>query len=77
MFASFNPVALDQACADACMKAAPMPNSQLSDNLAKPDWHHHHDHFLDSNPNVDWKTTLEHAEKIGLGTREYELVRVR
>ena len=77
MFASFDPVALDQACADACMKAAPMPNSQLSDNLAKPDWHHHHDHFLDSNPNVDWKTTLEHAEKIGLGTREYELVRVR
>ena len=77
MFASFNPVALDQACADACMKAAPMPNSQLSDNLAKPDWHHHHDHFLDSNPNIDWKTTLEHAEKIGLGTREYELVRVR
>ena len=77
MFASFDPVALDQACADACMKAAPMPNSQLSDNLAKPDWHHYHDHFLDSNPNVDWKTTLEHAEKIGLGTREYELVRVR
>lgn len=77
MFASFDPVALDQACADACMKAAPMPNSQLSDNLAKPDWQHHHDHFLDSNPNVDWKTTLEHAEKIGLGTREYELVRVR
>lgn len=77
MFASFDPVALDQACADACMKAAPMPNSQLSDNLAQPDWHHHHDHFLDSNPNVDWKTTLEHAEKIGLGTREYELVRVR
>ena len=77
MFASFDPVALDQACADACMKAAPMPNSQLSDNLAKPDWHHHHDHFLDSNPNVDWKTTLEHAEKIGLGKREYELVRVR
>ena len=77
MFASFDPVALDQACADACMKAAPMPNSQLSDNLAKPDWQHNHDHFLDSNPNVDWKTTLEHAEKIGLGTREYELVRVR
>ena len=77
MFASFDPVALDQACADACMKAAPMPNSQLSDNLAKPDWQPHHDHFLDSNPNVDWKTTLEHAEKIGLGTREYELVRVR
>ena len=75
MFASFDPVALDQACADACLKADPMPNSQLSDNLAKPDWHHHHDHFMDSNPNVRWKETLEHAEKIGLGTREYELIK--
>ena len=72
---SFDPVALDQACADACLKADPMPNSQLSDNLAKPDWHHHHDHFMDSNPNVRWKETLEHAEKIGLGNREYELIK--
>ncbi len=74
MFASFDPVALDQACVDACMKQEPLPNSQLSDNLAKPGWHHHHDHFKDSNPNVSWKETLEHAEKIGHGTREYELI---
>ena len=73
-FASFDPVALDQACVDACLRSAPMPNSQLSDNLSKPDWHHHHDHFFDSNPNIRWKETLEHAEKIGLGTREYELI---
>ena len=74
IFASFDPVALDQACVDACLHATPMPNSQLSDNLADPHWHHHHDNFLDSNPNVRWKETLEHAEKIGLGTREYELI---
>ncbi len=77
MFASFDPVALDQACVDACQRTAPLPNSQLSDNLAKPDWHHYHDHFMDSNPNVHWKETLEHAEKIGLGTREYELVKIK
>ena len=77
MFASLDPVAIDQACVDACQKAAPNPNSQLSDNLAKPDWNHHHDHFMDSNPNVHWKETLEHAEKIGLGTREYELVKLK
>ena len=76
IFASFDPVALDQACVDACLHATPMPNSQLSDNLADPHWHHHHDNFLDSNPNVRWKETLEHAEKIGLGTREYELINV-
>ena len=77
MFASFDPVALDQACADACLKATPLPNSQLADNLAKPDWHHHHDHFLDNNPNIHWKETLEHGEKIGMGTRNYELVTIK
>ena len=77
IFASFDPVALDQACVDACLHATPMPNSQLSDNLADPHWHHHHDNFLDSNPNVRLKETLEHAEKIGLGTREYELIQMK
>ena len=77
IFASFDPVALDQACVDACLHATPMPNSQLSDNLADPHWHHHYDNFLDSNPNVRWKETLEHAEKIGLGTREYELIQMK
>ena len=77
MLASFDPVALDQACADLCLAAEPIRNSQLGDNLAKPDWHHHHDHFLDSNPNVRWKNTLAHGEKIGLGTRSYELITVR
>lgn len=77
IFASFDPVALDQACVDACLHATPMPNSQLSNNLADPHWHHHHDNFLDSNPNVRWKETLEHAEKIGLGTREYELIQMK
>ena len=77
MFASVDPVAADQAAVDMCLKATPMPNSQLSDNLAKSDWHCHHDNFMDSNPNVHYKETLEHAEKIGLGTREYELVKLK
>lgn len=77
MFASFDPLALDQACADACLKAAPLPGSQLSDNMAKPDFEDHHDHFVNSTPASEWRTCLEHAEKIGLGTREYELVTVK
>lgn len=76
MFASFDPVALDQACVDACLKQTPIRNSQLGDNLAKEDWEHHHDHFMDSNPNIRYKETLEHAEKIGIGTREYELITI-
>ena len=77
MLASFDPVALDQACVDLCQQATPFRNSQLGDNLAKPDWHHYHDHFKDSNPNVHWKETLAHGEKIGLGTREYDLIVVK
>ena len=77
MFASFDPVAIDQACVDACQKLTPFTDSQLGENLAKPNWHHHHDHFLDSNPNVHWKETLEHSEKIGIGTREYELINMK
>ena len=74
MLASFDPVALNMACVDLCEKQTPIRNSQLGDNLAKPDWHHYHEHFKDNNPNVAWKETLEHAEKIGLGTRSYELI---
>ena len=73
MFASFDPVALDQACADACLKATPIENSQLGEHLTEPGWNCHHDHFKDSNPNIEWQATLDQAEKIGLGTRQYEL----
>ena len=77
MLASFDPVALDQACADLCIAAEPMPNSQLSDNLNKPGWQRLEDPFRNSNPNTRWRETLAHGEKIGLGTREYELIRIR
>lgn len=77
MFASFDPLALDQACVDACMAAAPLPNSQLSDNMAKPGFQDHHDYFTNSTPESDWHTCLEHSEKIGLGSRKYELIVVK
>lgn len=77
LFASFDPIALDQACADACQQAEPLANSQLGDHLAQPDWHHHHDVFMDSNPNVHWQETLEHGEKIGIGSRAYELIKLK
>lgn len=77
MLASFDPVALDQACVDLCQKASPIRNSQLGDNMASPHFHDHGDVWLNSNPNVAWKETLEHAEKLGLGTREYELITMK
>ena len=65
---------LDQACVDACLKAEPMPNSQLSDNMSRPDFVDHHDHFTNSTPESEWQSCLEHADKIGLGSRDYELI---
>lgn len=77
MFASFDPLALDQACVDACMAADPLPGSQLAENLAKADFHDHHDHFTNSRPESEWQSCMAHAEKIGLGTRSYELITVK
>jgi len=74
MFASFDPVALDQACADACLRQQPIPGSQLDDNLHKPGFCDHHDHFKNSTPESEWESCLEHAEKIGLGSRSYILI---
>ena len=74
MFVSTDPLALDQACVDACLAAQPMPGSQLAKHLADPAFHDHHDHFINSTPESEWRSCLEHAEKIGLGSREYELI---
>ncbi|NLM06544.1 MAG: DUF362 domain-containing protein [Tissierellia bacterium] len=74
MFASFDPVALDQACADACLKAEPLRNSVLGDNLASGQAVDKHDHFKNTTPESEWETQLIHGEKIGLGRRDYDLI---
>lgn len=77
MFASTDPLAIDQACVDACLKQEPLPNTQLTDQMAKEDFCDHHDHFENVTPNAEYKTCLAHAAKIGLGNREYELTTVK
>ncbi|MBQ8862527.1 MAG: 4Fe-4S ferredoxin, partial [Clostridia bacterium] len=77
MFASTDPLALDRACVDACLKQKPLPGSQLADNMAKHDFCDHHDHFKNSRPESEWRSCLEHAEKIGLGTSQYELIEMK
>lgn len=72
MLASFDPVALDQACADLVNAAAPLENSMLCESERK-----HGDHFKDIFPETDWETCLAHAEAIGLGERQYELITVK
>ena len=75
MFVSKDPLALDQACVGACLAATPLPGSQLYDRMQQPDFHDHHDHFTNSTPESEWKSCLEHAAKIGIGSREYELIK--
>ncbi|MEG1658819.1 MAG: DUF362 domain-containing protein [Oscillibacter sp.] len=73
MFASFDPVALDQACADAVNAQPAMPGSALFD---APCDHTDPDHLHAAHPDTDWRLCLEHGEKLGLGTRQYELIRI-
>lgn len=73
--ASFDPVALDQACADM-VNAAPILRGSRIDEKSKNNDKNTHDRFALAHPDTDWKTGLEHAVKIGLGKREYELIEV-
>lgn len=76
MFASFDPVALDQACVDACLRQQPIRGSLLDDRMHEEGFVDHHDHFVNTTPESEWESCLEHAEKIGLGSRSYELITV-
>ncbi|SDM69123.1 hypothetical protein SAMN04488502_106226 [Dendrosporobacter quercicolus] len=77
MFASFDPVALDMACADMANKAVALPDSYLAEQLEK---RHHtageQDHFHITHPETNWLSCVEHAEKLGLGSRQYELIEI-
>lgn len=74
MLASFDPVAIDQACVDLCNKAKPNENSQLGEQLKlhAPSGNV----FLDSNSHTNSESALRHAEEIGLGKRDYELIKM-
>ena len=73
MFASFDPVALDMACVDAVNAQTPLRGSAADDEHAKA---HVHDHFQRLHPDTNWRSCLEHGEKIGIGTRDYELIKI-
>ncbi len=71
ILASKDPVAIDQASVDlvngmpaadeCCIKTAKGPGD---------------DKFMDIYPTIDWNVQLQHAENIGIGSREYELISV-
>ena len=68
MFASFDPVALDQACADAVMAQRPLAGSALAETGRR-----RRDYFRALYPKIDWEIALDHGVRLGLGSRTYEL----
>ncbi len=71
MFASFDPVALDMACADAVNRQSVVAGSVLEQMP-----HLTGDRFTDTHPETNWLSAIEHAEKLGIGTAEYELIEI-
>jgi len=69
--ASIDPVALDQACADLVNNARGNQESAL-----KAGHEPGGDKFRGCWPDIPWQVQLEHAEKVGLGSRKYELVKL-
>ncbi len=62
ILASFDPVAIDQASVDLVNKTeGPLKGE---------------DKFKTLYPEVDWTVQLDHAEKIGLGSRKYEIINI-
>jgi uncharacterized Fe-S center protein len=70
ILASRDPVALDQACVDLVIGSPGVAGSALKALAPGAD------KFKDIYPQVDWPIQLEYAEQLGLGYREYELVKV-
>jgi uncharacterized Fe-S center protein len=68
--ASRDPVALDQACVDLLNKSPHLPSSCLKGE------EHYPDKIRAVYPKLDWERQLIHAEEVGLGAREYEMVEI-
>lgn len=75
MFASFDPIALDQACVDA-VNAMPVTSNCVINDPHHDCGHGSEDRFVLAHPDTNWASTLEHGEMLGLGSREYELVKL-
>jgi len=69
--ASGDPVAIDQSCADLVNGARGNEGSALQSGHEAGG-----DKFRGVWPEIPWEVQLEHGEKIGLGSRQYELVKI-
>ncbi|MBL7180636.1 MAG: DUF362 domain-containing protein [Pseudomonadota bacterium] len=71
ILAAKDPVAIDQASVDLVNQEQALPDSCLQTNTQRGG-----DKFRGVYPEIDWPIQLDYAEKIGLGSRSYELVKI-
>lgn len=69
VLASLDPIALEQASVDLINKMAPIPNSAIDGKCE-------HQDNIKCIRGIDWEHQLIYAEKLGLGSREYELIEI-
>ncbi|MDR3282760.1 MAG: DUF362 domain-containing protein [Candidatus Methanoplasma sp.] len=74
MLASYDPVAIDRACADLAQKQPMIAGSRLHANSGgrKPK-----DIFSCVHPGTRWESLFDHTARIGLGSGKYDLVEIR
>lgn len=71
ILSSEDPVAIDQASVDLVNRQEGNRSSKLLGA-----WEPGENKFQAIYPQVDWTVQLAYAEQIGMGTREYELIRI-
>jgi uncharacterized Fe-S center protein len=69
ILASADPVAIDRACFDL-VNAAPVNKGSVAEG------HEGGDVFQAAHPGIDGRLGMAYAESIGLGTEDYELIKL-
>jgi uncharacterized Fe-S center protein len=71
ILASADPVAIDAASVDLVNAEESIPGTAIRDRLGKGE-----DKFRAIYPAMDWNIQLDHAQRLGMGERAYDLVKV-
>ena len=69
--ASDDPVAIDRAALDLVNAQKGLADSEYAKTIPEGE-----DKFLALRPNVDGRHVLDYAEKLGMGTQDYELIKI-
>lgn len=71
VLASTDPVSIDAASCDLVNDQESLPNTAIKKKLQKGE-----DKWKAIHPSIDWNVQLDHAEELGLGERNYTIVKI-